>query len=853
MVEEEREEEAKSPAPTPERFRCFFDVSIGGLPSGRMVFELFSDLAPKTAENFRALCTGEKGLGEQTKKLLHYKDSIFHRVVKDFMIQGGDFSNGNGTGGESIYGGTFEDESFDLKHDKPFLLSMANRGKNTNGSQFFITTQPAPHLDNVHVVFGRLVSGTDVVQQIEMLPVDANSRPLQDVKIVKCGELVRQVKAKKEKKKKEEGEKESDDDKKQKKKKKDKKDEKKKSKKQKNKENESDSEGLEQGEIPEPHPLVTLTNINPDEIPEIPSNKFLMRGRQADVDKKNKKDSGKNREKERNRDRDREKERDRERDRGYQNRGNREWGSGFNRRKPVTTKSGRIIKGRGKFRFRTPSRSRSRSRSITPIHWRKEEARVIKLSEFEKLESERKKLEEKKAQNGKLKDNVERGKSEDRYEGSTTPKTKYKSIDYNALDYEGQSEEEGEYNKREVPSLVQYPLPGAYTKFKPDKPEEPELEEGEIITINKRSDFMAMALGVQIKTGEDPPTGEIAGYNKNKNKNQMQPQMQKGNMDWGMQRQFRPNMDPDLPQIASRVEERRGRDKFEIEKSKQSVMNDTRMYKNNDGMNRFGDGRYIDRRNNDRRNREWQNNRNRMRENERARLIEKERERGREREKEAEKRREREMEKGRTPPRRPRSKSPDRHRRSTSRSRRSRSADKTKKRPKSKTPEKRLRKESEKDLYDFIKLDKDAEEKYKKLLLLRKKMELLELKKKKEEEQKLLEEKQRKALEESQMLEKAKKAKRDAIEKEKLLKTYKVLKEIDGKKRARQRSSSSSSSSDSSSSSGSNRRSRRKKDSRDQPRKVRRRSSSGSVSRSRSRSRSRDRRRHLTPKKHRRS
>nr|CAI5835173.1 unnamed protein product [Callosobruchus analis] len=125
MVEEERNEEVKSPPPTRERFRCFFDVSIGGLPSGRIVFELFSDVAPKTAENFRALCTGEK-------------DSIFHRVVKDFMIQGGDFSNSNGTGGESIYGGTFEDENFDLKHDKPFLLSMANRGKNTNGSQFFM-------------------------------------------------------------------------------------------------------------------------------------------------------------------------------------------------------------------------------------------------------------------------------------------------------------------------------------------------------------------------------------------------------------------------------------------------------------------------------------------------------------------------------------------------------------------------------------------------------------------------------------------------------------------------------------------------------------------------------------------
>uniref|UniRef100_A0A034W6T0 Peptidyl-prolyl cis-trans isomerase n=1 Tax=Bactrocera dorsalis TaxID=27457 RepID=A0A034W6T0_BACDO len=120
------------------RPRCFFDISIGGLNVGRIVFELFKDVAPKTVENFRALCTGEKGLGLVTGKQLHYKNVIFHRVVKDFMIQAGDFSAGNGTGGESIYGGTFEDESFDFKHDRPFLLSMANRGKNTNGSQFFM-------------------------------------------------------------------------------------------------------------------------------------------------------------------------------------------------------------------------------------------------------------------------------------------------------------------------------------------------------------------------------------------------------------------------------------------------------------------------------------------------------------------------------------------------------------------------------------------------------------------------------------------------------------------------------------------------------------------------------------------
>uniref|UniRef100_A0A8C0ZMG8 Peptidyl-prolyl cis-trans isomerase n=1 Tax=Castor canadensis TaxID=51338 RepID=A0A8C0ZMG8_CASCN len=127
------------------------------------VFELFSDVCPKTCENFR----------KSTQKPLHYKSCLFHRVVKDFMVQGGDFSEGNGRGGESIYGGFFEDESFAVKHNKEFLLSMANRGKDTNGSQFFITTKPTPHLDGHHVVFGQVISGQEVVREIENQKTDA--------------------------------------------------------------------------------------------------------------------------------------------------------------------------------------------------------------------------------------------------------------------------------------------------------------------------------------------------------------------------------------------------------------------------------------------------------------------------------------------------------------------------------------------------------------------------------------------------------------------------------------------------------------------------------------------------------
>ncbi|KAL3424228.1 peptidyl-prolyl cis-trans isomerase [Phlyctema vagabunda] len=170
-----------------QRSRVFFDISIGNKAAGRVTFELYDDIVPKTAENFRCLCTGEKGVGKAGKEL-SYKGSSFHRVIKQFMIQGGDFTAGNGTGGESIYGEKFADENFELKHEKPFLLSMANAGPGTNGSQFFVTTVPTPHLDGKHVVFGEVLNGKSLVRKIENLETQSD-KPNKDVTITDCGQL----------------------------------------------------------------------------------------------------------------------------------------------------------------------------------------------------------------------------------------------------------------------------------------------------------------------------------------------------------------------------------------------------------------------------------------------------------------------------------------------------------------------------------------------------------------------------------------------------------------------------------------------------------------------------------------
>eukprot|EP00523_Entomoneis_sp_CCMP467_P001883 CAMPEP_0168747242 /NCGR_PEP_ID=MMETSP0724-20121128/15560_1 /TAXON_ID=265536 /ORGANISM="Amphiprora sp., Strain CCMP467" /LENGTH=486 /DNA_ID=CAMNT_0008795035 /DNA_START=10 /DNA_END=1470 /DNA_ORIENTATION=- len=164
----------------------FFDIKQGDHDLGRVVMQIYKDVTPKTAENFRALCTGEKSTDDQ---LLHYKGCGFHRIIKSFMIQGGDFTAGNGTGGKSIYGEKFADENFTIKHTRPGLLSMANSGPGTNGSQFFITTVATPHLDGKHVVFGHVVEGMDVVTSIEQTTTVEGDKPEVDIIIADCGEM----------------------------------------------------------------------------------------------------------------------------------------------------------------------------------------------------------------------------------------------------------------------------------------------------------------------------------------------------------------------------------------------------------------------------------------------------------------------------------------------------------------------------------------------------------------------------------------------------------------------------------------------------------------------------------------
>ncbi|CAB4063773.1 PPIG [Lepeophtheirus salmonis] len=371
-----------------ERPRTYFDIDIGGIRVGRVVFELFTDIVPQTAENFRSLCAGDSGIGKGSGKPLHYRGSLFHRVIKGFMIQGGDFVNGNGTGGESIYGGMFPDENFTLKHDKPFLLSMANRGKNTNGSQFFVTTGPAPHLDSLHVVFGQVLSGKEIVKEIEELDTDKKDRPLQDARISNSGELVRKSNGSEQKVKKKkknvsetsedssssssssssESESEKKSSSKISKKSKKSKKKKKKSSDKKKEEGEIDDDGIE-------NPMVQITEIDPDEIPDVPSNRFLDR----EPPKKDKEDDRKRSAKHKRRSSERDSKRSNERDRG-----SRLSDTGrFD--KHSYSRNGKKIKGRGRMMYR----ARSRSRSVTPPHWKNEVRKTISLSDYEKLKKEK--------------------------------------------------------------------------------------------------------------------------------------------------------------------------------------------------------------------------------------------------------------------------------------------------------------------------------------------------------------------------------------------------------------------------------------------------------------------------------
>ncbi|CAH8535233.1 unnamed protein product [Dicrocoelium dendriticum] len=342
------------------RSRCFFDISIDSIPAGRIVLELFNELCPKATENFKKLCQGNCGLGLKTAKPLQYQGSIFHRVIKGFMVQGGDFSNKDGTGGESIYGGTFADECLTTPHDRPFLLSMANRGPNSNGSQFFITTAPAPHLDGKHVVFGHVLSGEDVVRKIESVPIcdTKTHRPIKPVTIVSCGEL---IPVKKKKLKDTETAKKA----------------KKKSKKEKKRKHRAarDSSEMSDGEIE--------CSVRPEEVPEVPAPRFLYRGK-LEADRKTE---------------DMQTEQSNHRPEPIDSMSvlkllhsngsfikhvaaavGRELVRATRERKD--DRSGRKVKGRGRLCYRSPdSGSSSHDRSTTPPHWRQASKSLQRLDE----------------------------------------------------------------------------------------------------------------------------------------------------------------------------------------------------------------------------------------------------------------------------------------------------------------------------------------------------------------------------------------------------------------------------------------------------------------------------------------
>ncbi|XP_015455525.1 peptidyl-prolyl cis-trans isomerase-like 6 isoform X6 [Pteropus alecto] len=165
----------------------FLDISIGFYPIGKLIFELYCDVCPKTCKNFQVLCTGKAGFSQSGVRL-HYAGSIFHRLVQNGWLQGGDIVAGKGDGGESIYGPTFEDENFSIPHNKRGVLGMVNKGRHSNGSQFYITLQPTPYLDKKYVAFGQLVEGTEVLQRLELVPTE-NERPIQQCLIIGSGDI----------------------------------------------------------------------------------------------------------------------------------------------------------------------------------------------------------------------------------------------------------------------------------------------------------------------------------------------------------------------------------------------------------------------------------------------------------------------------------------------------------------------------------------------------------------------------------------------------------------------------------------------------------------------------------------